>query len=56
MVEMSDDFFICQSPMKVEACRARLFRMASLPMDEETPSVTADWRESCKRAIIPEVQ
>jgi len=29
--------------------------MASMAMDAETPNVTADWRESCKRAIIPEV-
>lgn len=24
-------------------------------MDSETPDVTAEWKESCKRAIIPKV-
>ena len=41
---------------QVEACRARLFKMASLDLDaSETPKTTAAWRESCSKAIIPEV-
>ena len=42
--------------MQVEACRARLYRMELRNMEEdETPAPTAAWRESCKKAIIPEV-
>ena len=29
--------------------------MAGSSMDCETPKVSAAWRDSCKRAIIPEV-
>ena len=39
----------------MDACRARLYRIASKEMDTETPPVTAEWKESCKRAIIPKV-
>ena len=40
---------------RIEACRARLFRLAKKDLDSKTPSPTAEWRESCKRAIIPSV-
>ena len=41
---------------KVEACRVRLFAMASLDMTkDETPKPTGDWKESCIKAIIPKV-
>ena len=44
--------------MQVEACRARLYRMNSKNIDLEendVPAPSAAWRESCKKAIIPEV-
>ena len=45
----------CTCFLQVEACRARLYRIAGKDMDSETPPVTAEWKESCKRAIIPKV-
>ena len=42
--------------LKVEACRARLFKMACLDLEvNETPKPTAAWKESCIKAIIPQV-
>ena len=42
--------------VKVEACRARLYKMASQDMKSgPTPKSTAAWRESCIKAIIPQV-
>lgn len=40
---------------QVDACRARLYRMEGTNADGETPQPTTSWRESCKKAIIPEV-
>ena len=43
--------------MQVEACRVRLFEMESRDQaEQETPTPSAAWRESCKKAIIPEVE
>ena len=41
--------------LQVEACRARLYRIASKEMDTEAPPVMAEWKESYKRTIIPKV-
>lgn len=42
--------------MQVETCRARLFALAGKDMEkDETPTVFAAWRDSCRAAIIPEV-
>ena len=35
--------------------RARLYKLAQKEMDSETPGITIEWKESCKRAIIPQV-
>ena len=42
-------------PSQVEACIARLYRMSDNNPDQETPPASAAWRESCKKAIIPDV-
>lgn len=50
--------YICmyvRTILQVEACRARLYYIAGKEMDSETPVVTAEWKESCMRAIIPKV-
>ena len=39
----------------MEACRARLYRISKQNSSGETPVPTAEWKESCKRAIIPNV-
>ena len=36
-------------------CRARLYRMESRELSGDTPVPTPAWKESCKKAIIPEV-
>jgi len=41
--------------VQVEACRARLYRLAKKDPNSETPETSHEWRESCKRAIIPSV-
>jgi len=35
--------------------RARLYRISSKDMDSETQVVSSEWRESCKKAILPHV-
>lgn len=42
--------------MQIEACRARLYAMESRPFSDETPHTSSAWKESCKRAIIPDVR
>lgn len=41
--------------LQIEACRARLYAMESCTTVDETPTATSAWKESCKRAIIPDV-
>ena len=42
--------------LQLEACRARLYRIAGQDTNSETPVPSAAWRESCKKAIIPKVR
>ena len=39
----------------MNACRARLYRLSRQDISGETPVPTAEWKESCKKAIIPDV-
>ena len=39
----------------MNACRARLYRLSRQDINGETPVPTAEWKESCKKAIIPDV-
>ena len=41
--------------LQVEACRARLYRIAGKSLDGGAPQVTGEWKESCKKAIISKV-
>lgn len=43
-------FVMLYSILKVEACRARLDLLV-----DETPKPTVAWKESCVKAIIPQV-
>ena len=47
--------WLISSLVQIEACRARLYAMESRTLSDETPKITAAWKESCKRAIIPDV-
>lgn len=42
--------------LQIEDCHARLHAMESRPLSDETPNISATWKESCKRAIIPDVR
>lgn len=40
---------------QLEACRSKLYLMYNVSTDQEIPEPSAEWKDVCKRCILPKV-